>query len=148
MRPWMSSGLPEPSMIVVFSFSMPHPLGLAQHVEGDVFELDAEVFADHLAAGQDGDVFEHGLAPIAEARRLDRRDLQTAAQFVDDQRRQRLAFDILGDDQQRPAALHHRLEHRQHRLQPGQLLLEWIRMYGFSSSAIIFSALVTKYGER
>ena len=24
----------------------------------------------------------------------------------------------------------------------------WIRMYGFSSSAIIFSALVTKYGER
>jgi len=24
----------------------------------------------------------------------------------------------------------------------------WIRRYGFSSSAIIFSALVTKYGER
>src|SRR5258708_4055434 len=36
-------------------------LGLAQHVEGDVLELDAEVFADQLPAGQDGDVFHHRL---------------------------------------------------------------------------------------
>ena len=100
-----------------------HPLGLAEHVERDVLELDAEVLADHLAAGQDRDVLEHRLAAIAEARRLDRRDLEAAAQLVDDQRRQRLALDVLGDDQQRPAALHHRLEHRQHRLQARQLLL-------------------------
>ena len=63
-------------------------LGSAEHVGGHVLQLDAEIFRDHLAAGQDGDVFEHGLAAIAEARRLDRRDLEAAAQLVDDERRQ------------------------------------------------------------
>ena len=91
--------------------------------EGDVLELDAEVFGDHLAAGQDGDVLEHRLAAIAEARRLDGRDLEAAAQLVDDERRQRLALDVLGDDEQRLAGLHDRLEHRQHRLQRRELLL-------------------------
>ena len=37
--------------------------------------------------------------------------------------RQRLALDILGDDEQRFASLHHRLQNRQHRLQRRQLLL-------------------------
>jgi len=36
----------------------------------DVLELDAKVLADRLAAGQDGDVLQHGLAAIAEAGRL------------------------------------------------------------------------------
>src|SRR6202012_2327581 len=35
------------------------------------------------------------------------------AELVDDQRREALALDVLGDDQQRFAALHHLLEHRQ-----------------------------------
>src|SRR5713226_7201325 len=95
----------------------------AEHVERDVLELDAEILADDLAAGEDGDVLEHRLAAIAEAGRLDRRDLQTAAQLVDDQGRQGLALDVLGDDEQRLAGLHHRLEQRQHRLQGGELLL-------------------------
>ena len=97
----MSVFLPAPSTIVVFSFSIAHPLGAAEHVERDVFELDAEVLGDHLAAGQDRDVLEHRLAAIAEARRLHGRDLEAAAQLVDDERGQRLALDILGDDQQR-----------------------------------------------
>ena len=101
----------------------PHPLGTAEHVERHVLELDAEIFRDHLAAGQDGDVLEHGLAAIAEARRLDRRDLEAAAQLVDDQGGERLALDVLRDDQQRSARLHHRLEEREHRLQARQLLL-------------------------
>src|SRR6185436_1810985 len=67
-------------------------LGLAQHLEGDVLELDTEIFADHLAVGQDGDVLEHGLTAIAEARRLDGRDLEAAAQLVDDERGKRLAL--------------------------------------------------------
>ena len=71
----------------------------------------------------DGDVLEHRLAAIAEAGRLDGRDLEAAAQLVDDQRRQRLAVDVLGDDQQRLAGLDDRLEDRQHRLQRRQLLL-------------------------
>ena len=75
------------------------------------------------AAGEDGDVLQHGLAAIAEARRLDGRDLEAAAQLVDDERGERLALDVLGDDQQRLARLHHGLEHRQHRLQAGELLL-------------------------
>ena len=98
-------------------------LGAAEHLERDVLELDAEVLADHLAVGEHGDVLQHGLAAIAEARRLDGRHLQAAAQLVDDERGQRLALDLLGDDEQRLAGLHHRLEHGQQRLQAGELLL-------------------------
>jgi hypothetical protein len=102
-------------------------LGAAEHVERDVLELDAEVLGDHLAAGQDRDVLEHGLAAIAEARRLDGRDLEAAAQLVDDERGQRLALDVLGDDQQRLARLHDRFEDRQHRLQVDSFF-SWMRM--------------------
>ena len=101
----------------------PDALGPAEHLERDVLELDAEVLGDHRAAGEDRDVLEHRLAAIAEARRLDRRHLQAAAQLVDDQRRQRLALDVLSDDEERLAGLHHRLEDGQHRLQRGELLL-------------------------
>ena len=101
----------------------PHALGPAEHLKRHVLELDAEVLGDHRAAGQDRDVLEHRLAAIAEARRLDGRDLQAAAQLVDDQRRERFAFDVLGDDEQRLAGLHDRLEDGEHRLQRGELLL-------------------------
>ena len=100
-----------------------YALGLAEHVERHVLELDAEVLGDHLAIGEDADVFQHGLAAIAEAGCLDGRDLQAAAQLVDDQRGQRLALDLLGDDEQRLAGLHDGLEHRQQRLQARELLL-------------------------
>ena len=74
-------------------------------------------------AVEDGDILEHGLAAIAEARRLHGRDLEAAAQLVDDERRERLAFDVLGDDEERLARLHHGFEDRKHRLERGQLLL-------------------------
>ena len=70
-----------------------------------------------------GDVLEHRLAAIAEAGRLDRSDLQAAAQLVDDQGRERFALDVLGDDEERLAGLHDRLEDGEHRLQRGELLL-------------------------
>ena len=76
-----------------------------------------------MPPGQDRDVLQHGLAAIAKARRLHGRDLEAAAQLVDDQRRQSLALDIFGDDDQRLAGLHHRLEDGKHRLQRRQLLL-------------------------
>ena len=66
-----------------------------------------------IAAGQDGDVLEHRLAAVAEAGRLDGQHVERAAQLVDDQRRQRLAVDVLGDDQQVLADLQEALEHRQ-----------------------------------
>ena len=50
-------------------------LGLAELLERDVLQLEAEVLADELAAGQDGDVAEHGLAAVAEAGGLDRADV-------------------------------------------------------------------------
>ena len=60
---------------------------------------------DGLAAGQNGDVLEHFLAAIAKARSLYRNALQGAAELVHDERRERFALDVLGDDQQRLAHL-------------------------------------------
>ena len=74
-------------------------LGAAEVVEFDVLQLDAEVFADELAAGEDGDVFAHGLAAVAEAGGLDGADVDRAAQLVDHEGGQGFAFDFLGDDQ-------------------------------------------------
>ena len=100
-----------------------HLLGTAEHVERDVLELDAEILGDHLTAGEHGDVLQHGLAAIAEARRLDRGNLEPAAQLVDHERGKRLALDVLGDDQDRLAGLHHLLEQGKQRLHVGELLL-------------------------
>ena len=88
-------------------------LGAAEVLQRRVLELEAELFGDHRAAGEDRDVFEHGLAAIAEARRLDGGGLQDAADVVDHQRRERFAIDVFGDDQQRLAGLRDLLEQRQ-----------------------------------
>ncbi len=98
-------------------------LGPAQVVELDALELDAQVLEDRLAAGQDGDVFEHGLAAIAVARGLDRADLEDAPELVDDQGRQGLAFDVLGDDEQRLFLLGDRFQQRDQVLGGADLLL-------------------------
>ena len=79
----------------------------------NVLELDAEIFGDGLAAGEDGDVLQHGFAAVAEARSLDGRDLQRAAQLVDDEGGERFAFDVLSDDEERLAALGDLLEQRE-----------------------------------
>ena len=76
-----------------------------------------------LAAGEDRDVFQHRLATIAEARGLDRADLQRAAELVHDQGRERFAFDVFRDDQERTAGFRHFLEQREHVLQARDFLL-------------------------
>ena len=63
-------------MMVVLSLSTTTRLARSELLDRDVLELDAELFGDHLAAGQHGDVLEHGLAAVAEARRLDGAALQ------------------------------------------------------------------------
>src|SRR5215218_2777603 len=98
-------------------------LGVAEVLPADVLELDAEVVGDHPAAGQDRDVLQHGLAAVAEARGLDRGHVQGAAQLVDHQGGQRLALDVLGDDQERTALLGHLLQHREEVLHRADLLL-------------------------
>ena len=44
-----------------------HLLGAAKHIQSNLVELDAEILADRLSAGEDRDVLEHGLAAITEA---------------------------------------------------------------------------------
>src|SRR5579862_8969724 len=88
-------------------------LGLAEVGDLNVLELDAEIFGDGLAAGQDRDILQHRLATIAEARSLDGRDLQRATQLVDDERSKRFAFHVLCDDEQRLAGLGNLLEQRE-----------------------------------
>src|ERR1700754_4160180 len=82
------------------------PAGRAQQAQVSVLQLEADLFADDRATGEDRDVLQHGLAAVAEARGLDGDGLEGAAHLVDDQGGQRLALDVLGDDHQRLAALH------------------------------------------
>ncbi len=56
------------------------------------------------------DVLEHRLATISVARGLDGTDLEDAAELVDDERRERLAGHVLGDDEQRLLGRHDLLE--------------------------------------
>ena len=119
----MSAFLPAPLTIVVFSFSIITFLARPSMSSVTFSSLMPRSSRDRLAAGQDRDVLQHGLAAIAEARRLHGRDLEAAAQLVDDERGERLALDVLGDDEQRLAGLHHRFEQRQQLLQARELLL-------------------------
>src|SRR5437588_312141 len=77
-----------------------HLAGLAHHVQVDVLQLQAELFGDHLPAREDGDILEHRLPPVAERRRFHRHRLQRPAQLVHHERGERLAFHLLGEDQQ------------------------------------------------
>src|SRR5690606_6329062 len=98
-------------------------LGTAEVGDLEVLELEAEVLGDAAAAGEDGDVLEHGLAAVTEAGSLDGADIQRATDLVDDERGQGLALDFLGDDEEGLAALGDGLEQREELLQVGDLLL-------------------------
>src|SRR5712692_8232310 len=99
-----------------------HLLGATEHGERDVLELDAEIFRDRLAAGQDRDVLQHGLAAIAEARGLHSGNLEAATQTVDDEGGESFAFDVFRDNHKRLAALHYGLEQRKQFIQLRELL--------------------------
>src|SRR6266852_5070058 len=86
-------------------------------------EGQPDFFGNDLAAGENGDVLEHGLAAVAEPRRLHRAGLEDAAQVVHDQRREGFVFDFLGDDEQRPSGLGHLLEERKQIADIGNLLV-------------------------
>ena len=105
-------------------------LGGAEHVEGDILELDAEVFGNQLTIGQDRHVFHHRLATITEARSLDGSNLEAATQLVDHEGSKCFAFNVFSDDQQRTAGLNNSFEDWQHGLQVREFFLviqdEWI----------------------
>src|ERR1700683_320386 len=98
-------------------------LGSAEVFDLHVLELDAEILSDGLAAGEGGNVLEHGLAAIAKAGRLHGGALERAAQLIDDQGRQRLAFDIFRNDQQGLAHLGDLLEQGKQVLHRADFLL-------------------------
>ena len=82
-------------------------------VEPDLVELEPDLGRDDLGAGDDGEVLQERLAAVTEERRLDRDGLEGLADRVHDQRGQRLAVDVLGDDDERLAGLRDLLQHRQ-----------------------------------
>src|SRR4051794_30111210 len=79
-----------------------------------VLELEPHLLGDDFATAEDRDVLEHPLAAVTEARRLDGGGVQRATQLVHDERREGLALDVLGDDQQRLARLDDLLDDRKH----------------------------------
>src|SRR6185437_633478 len=88
-------------------------LGLAEIGDLHVLEFNAQVLGDGASTGERGDVIEHGLAAIAEARGLDGRDLQRATQLVHNESGERFAVHVFRDDDERLAALRDLLQQRQ-----------------------------------
>src|SRR5205823_6409369 len=72
----------------------------SQVVDRDRFELTDNVFADHGIARQHGNVLQHRLAAVTEARGLDSQDVQHPTQLVQNEGRQRFAVDVFSDDHQ------------------------------------------------
>ena len=97
--------------------------GLTEVLEADLVELEPDLLGDDLTTGEDGHVLEHRLAAVTEAGGLDGRDVEDALELVDDERREGLAVDVLGDDEQRLAGLHDLLEDREDLLDVGDLAL-------------------------
>src|SRR5215208_752450 len=93
-----------------------------QLVELGILQLEAQLLGDDFSAGEDGDVLQHPLAPVAEERGPYRRHIQRAARLVDYQGRQRLAFQVIRDDQERTVGLHHLVEDGQEVMDVADLL--------------------------
>src|SRR5215204_222737 len=70
-----------------------HLAGPAEQVDGDVLELEPDLLGDDLAAGEDGDVLEHGLAAVAEPGGLDGDRVERAPDLVDHEGGKGLALD-------------------------------------------------------
>ncbi|MNZ48629.1 hypothetical protein D3C78_663770 [compost metagenome] len=100
-----------------------HALGVTQVLQGSGLQAQADFFGDHGTAGQDSDVLQHGLAAVAEARCLDRSNLDDAAHVVDHQGSQRFAFNVFSDDQQRTTGLGNGFQNWQQFADVGDLLV-------------------------
>ncbi len=97
-------------------------LGAAEIGELEVFKLQAEVLGNALAAGQDGDVFEHGFAAIAEARGFDCAGVENATELIDDEGCQGFTFHLFGDDEDLFADFGDLFENRQDIFEAADLL--------------------------
>ncbi len=98
-------------------------LGLSEYFDVGRVEAHAFLLADHDTAGEDGDVFKHLLAAVAEAGSLDGAYLKGAAQAVNHEGGEGFLVDIFGDDQQAATALGCGFEDGEHILEVGNLLV-------------------------
>mmetsp|Transcript_169156 Transcript_169156/g.543745 ORF Transcript_169156/g.543745 Transcript_169156/m.543745 type:complete len:524 (+) Transcript_169156:150-1721(+) len=73
----------------------------SQLLHGGIGQGHAELRVDEHSTGGDCNVLQDGGFPVAEGRRLDGDDVQDAALLVEDKRLQRLAGDVVGDDENR-----------------------------------------------
>ena len=89
-----------------------HAAGPAQVGDCGQVQLAALLLGDDLAAGQDGKVFQHRLAAVAESGSLYGQTVDDAAHFVHHQHGQCLAFDVLTDDHQVFGNLEHLFQQR------------------------------------
>ena len=74
--------------------------GRAEIREFCVYKASPHLFADDLPACQQSNVAHHVFATLTKARRSHRQHIENAPRFVDDQRCQGLAHDILGNNEQ------------------------------------------------
>ena len=100
-----------------------HLLGTTQLGQAEALKLHAQVFENTRGTRQHGNVFEHGLAPVAVARGLHSADVESATQFIDHERCQCLAINFLADNQQRLAGIHNSFQQRHDVFHAGNFLL-------------------------
>jgi len=51
----------------VVSSLVSDPASAAEHLRTHLIQLEADLGADHLGAGEDGQILQHGLAPVTKA---------------------------------------------------------------------------------
>ena len=96
---------------------------MAQLRHGSGAQFQAQLLADDLTTGQNGDIPQHFLAAVAEAGSLDTDTGKGAAQLIDDDGGKGFTLDVLGDDDQLLAGLHNLLQQRQDLLDGSDLLI-------------------------
>ena len=95
----------------------------AAGLDGGVLQIHAQLAGHDHAAGQGRDVGHHVLALVAVAGSLDADAVEGAAQLVQHEGGERVALDVLRDNEKGLAHLHDALEQGQHVLNVGDLLV-------------------------
>ena len=124
MRPFTSSSDPPPSTMVVLSLVTTTLRAVPSRSSVVLSSLRPTSSAMTWPPVRMAMSCEHRLAALAEARGLDGHRVERAADLVDHEGGEGLALDVLGDDQQRLAALHDLLEHREQVLDRGDLAVD------------------------
>jgi hypothetical protein len=127
IRPSMSSLSPAPSTIVVLSLSMTTRLAVPSRSRVTFSSLKPTSFEMTWPPVRTAMSCSIALRRSPKPGALTAARVERAAELVDDERGERLALDVLGDDQERLAGLRDLLERRQQVLHR-EIFLSWIRM--------------------